>query len=294
MWKDLFAFTKAERRGMIVLSIILLLILLFRVFKEEIFPSKPLQISVEHITYVPPKQTSYQPLALVEFDPNSADSLLLSHLHLPKRIINNILNYRRAGGKFKQPDDLLKLYAIDSAWMDSLRDYISIKSDKNRPDIKVAQEKKKRVKYKNTYQAKNVKTITHKARPKIELNAADTTLLKTIYGIGSVYAKRIVNFRRALGGYYHIEQLKEVYGMREESYQKIYTSLTIDTSLIEKIAINKLWQYRLQKHPYCSKNQAKAIIHYRKENGKIADFATLKSLEVIDEKWERLRPYVTY
>lgn len=294
MWKDLFAFTKAERRGVIVFSILILLIILFRIFKDDIFPPRPIKISVDYIEYLPHKEKLLRPLKLSQFDPNTIDSLTLTEMHLPHRLIKNIINYRKAGGHFRKPSDLQKLYAVDSAWMDSLHDYISIKAVEIIPDNRVVQAKYERLKPAKSYPAKSKKWEPATTNPKVELNSADTTQLKSVYGIGSFYAKRIIKFRDLLGGYYSVEQLKEVYGMREETYQKIHSYLTVDTILIQKIAINKVWQYRLQKHPYCSKKQAKAIIHYRTEDGKVIDYKILKAIEVNGESWEKLRHYVEY
>ncbi|MDR0796724.1 MAG: helix-hairpin-helix domain-containing protein, partial [Tannerella sp.] len=52
----------------------------------------------------------------------------------------------------------------------------------------------------------------------VELNSADTTILKKVPGIGSAFANRIVRFRNLLGGFYTVQQLAEVYGIDEERY----------------------------------------------------------------------------
>lgn len=61
----------------------------------------------------------------------------------------------------------------------------------------------------------------------IDLNSADTTLLKRVPGIGSSFARRIVKYRDLLGGYYVVEQLQEVYGMDRERYDAIYPYFTV-------------------------------------------------------------------
>lgn len=65
----------------------------------------------------------------------------------------------------------------------------------------------------------------------IDLNTADTTLLKRIPGIGSSFARRIVKYRDLLGGYYVVEQLQEVYGMDRERYDAIYPYFTVGTAV---------------------------------------------------------------
>ena len=65
----------------------------------------------------------------------------------------------------------------------------------------------------------------------IDLNTADTTLLKRVPGIGSSFARRIVKYRDLLGGYYVVEQLQEVYGMDRERYDVIYPYFTVGTAV---------------------------------------------------------------
>ena len=65
----------------------------------------------------------------------------------------------------------------------------------------------------------------------IDLNSADTTLLKRVPGIGSSFARRIVKYRDLLGGYYVVEQLQEVYGMDRERYNAIHPYFTVGTAV---------------------------------------------------------------
>ena len=65
----------------------------------------------------------------------------------------------------------------------------------------------------------------------IDLNTADTTLLKRVPGIGSSFARRIVKYRDLLGGYYVVEQLQEVYGMDRERYDAIHPYFTVGTAV---------------------------------------------------------------
>lgn len=65
---------------------------------------------------------------------------------------------------------------------------------------------------------------------KIELNRADSSDLVSLYGIGPILSKRIVKYRKSLGGKFHsVEQLKNVYGLSEETFQAILPYVWIDT-----------------------------------------------------------------
>lgn len=82
-------------------------------------------------------------------------------------------------------------------------------------------------------EAKRAEAYLPKLKPgaTIDLNSADTTLLKRVPGIGSSFAHRIVKYRDLLGGYYVVEQLQEVYGMDRERYDAIHPYFTVGRSV---------------------------------------------------------------
>jgi DNA uptake protein ComE-like DNA-binding protein len=129
----------------------------------------------------------------------------------------------------------------------------------------------------------------------VELNSADTALLKKIPGIGSSFAKRITGYRRLLGGYYRIEQLQEVYGMYEELYTRLVPWFSIDTALIEPLNANTASLDRLRAHPYIDSYQAIAIVELRKKRSKIDSFEQLLMLEEFAKpENERIRNYLKF
>jgi len=129
----------------------------------------------------------------------------------------------------------------------------------------------------------------------VELNAADTTTLKKVPGIGSAFAKRIVGYRALLGGYYSVTQLSEVYGIDEERYQAFLPWFTADPSLVTKLQINTIPQDSLQRHPYVSYGQARVILQLRRQKGKLTGWENLQLLnEFTDNDKERLQPYLSF
>ena len=82
-------------------------------------------------------------------------------------------------------------------------------------------------------EAKRAEAYLPKLKPgaTVDLNSADTTLLKRVPGIGSSFARRIVKYRDLLGGYYVVEQLQEVYGMDRERYDAIHPYFTVGTAV---------------------------------------------------------------
>jgi competence protein ComEA len=119
----------------------------------------------------------------------------------------------------------------------------------------------------------NFKTQTKVTRSvsSVELNTADSATLETLPGIGPAFASRIIKYRTLLGGYVKVEQLKEVYGMPEETYDRIKSLCMINASKVKMISGDSLWikPYKMY-HPYLSKElkaqiSAKKKINYSEE-----------------------------
>lgn len=85
---------------------------------------------------------------------------------------------------------------------------------------------------KETAKTSSVKTTTQTASSnkieKINLNTATVEELMTIKGIGEVYARRIIEFRDAIGGFTYLEQLMEVQGIGEGRFKAWSPYLTIE------------------------------------------------------------------
>src|SRR5664280_2201728 len=73
----------------------------------------------------------------------------------------------------------------------------------------------------------------------IDINSGDSATLVRLPGIGPVLSARIIKYRRLLGGFARIEQLKEVYGLPEETYELIKNRISADSTFISRININE-------------------------------------------------------
>lgn len=129
----------------------------------------------------------------------------------------------------------------------------------------------------------------------VELNTADTLILKKVPGIGSAFSNRIVKYRNLLGGFYSVVQLSEVYGIDEERYQALRGWFCVNPELIRKKQINRLPADSLPRHPYINYRQAKAIRMLIKQQGKLSGWENLSLLEEFTEfDRERIEPYFSF
>jgi DNA uptake protein ComE-like DNA-binding protein len=129
----------------------------------------------------------------------------------------------------------------------------------------------------------------------IDLNVADSALLESLPGIGPVLAVRTLKYRDLLGGFYSVSQLKEVYGLSEDTYLKIASRIIADTTKITKLEINKADYVRLLRHPYLEKYDVEAILSYRKLAGAINGIRDISDNKLIDSsRLRKIRPYIKF
>lgn len=62
---------------------------------------------------------------------------------------------------------------------------------------------------------------------KVNINLADKDTLMTLSGIGETRAEAILKFREEHGGFGNIEELMQVEGIKEKTYDKIKDSITV-------------------------------------------------------------------
>lgn len=299
LWKDFFYFTRSERQGIIVL--IVLIILLFTCCwlippRDDTAIDDTEQFKKEYEEFIASirekeqkQQTKYarhfqkRTVVLTSFDPNTADSIEFISLGLPSWMAKNILKYRSKGGVFHQAEEFKKVYGLTAEQYNTLLPYIHIDPSTFQKDtlqLFIAKEKRD-----------TIKPFKYPAGTRIDLNLADTTELKKIPGIGSGIAHMIIRRRKELGGFYDIEQLREI-NLRAD---KLRNWFTIKEDSLKQININRASIERLKSHPYINFYQAKVIVEYRKRRGKINSLQELSLYkEFTPEDMERIRHYVCF
>lgn len=223
---------------------------------------------------------------LFEFDPNTADSTQLLRLGLAPWQVRSIYKYRAKGGVYRRPSDFARLYGLTAGQYRALEPYIRISAD-YRPASEVYASGNDALTFRDTLRY----PVKIKPGEHVALNTADTAALKTVPGIGSAFARAIVRYRDRLGGFYSVEQLREIDGFPDEALPYF----EVRGEALRKINVNKLTLSQLRRHPYIGFWQAKTITDHRRTHGPLRSFDELGMYKDFPQAAiDRLRHYVEF
>ncbi len=127
---------------------------------------------------------------------------------------------------------------------------------------------------------------------KLNLNSADTTELQSLPGIGSFFARNIVEYRNKLGGFIDKKQLLEVYAFDSTRMANIENLIVIDSIELRKVKVNTDDFKTILRHPYIEYEDVKKIINYRESKGMIKDWETYLKVVGRNDVDERLELYL--
>jgi competence protein ComEA len=272
--KNWFGHTRRERRSTFILLLIIVIIIAIR------YTVPANDILMEDISYNIEDKSNFLPGdtvvegELFPFDPNKASFDTLVFLGISEQEARTLISYRNKGGRLRKPSDIRKIYGIDRAKAEKLIPYIIVSDDSAL------------LKSRNTFR-KNNKLI--------DLNKCDSLSLLQLPGIGPVFAARIIKYRKLLGGYASVEQLKEVYGLPRETYNNIAGRFFADSTIIRRVKINSAEYNEIIRLPYFEKYEVTAILKYRKLIGRLNGIEEMVDKMLISpEKGARLSPYLDF
>lgn len=285
IFSEWLGYSRRERRASMILVIIIAVVLSVR----YLIPEKGIDVEVS--TIIPPSPVvehltsgvrEVDTVALFKFDPNTASFGDLISLGLPQKVAGTLIRYRNSGGRFRRPEDIYKVYGLDTSLAKGLIPYINIsESDtlhRRQAAIRIAS---------------SVTVLTVPDR--IDINRCDTAELEALPAIGPVLSARIIKYRELLGGYVSVSQLKEVYGVADSAFRIISGLIIIDSAAVRRIDINGAGFRELDRHPYIERYDAQAIIKYREIKGEIESLSELVSNRILTEaKVIKLAPYFSF
>lgn len=299
-WKDLFAFSRREKSGIVILFSILAAEAICLVWLHYVpIPKRPqtdfaafekaadeLEASIRQEKKirmerkVPAHAEPPVAVQMFHFDPNQTTSVEWQKLGISSRLASTLEKYVAKGGRFRKKEDLLKIYGMTKPEYARLESYIRIPPihPKDVPAVSARE---------NYIPRKQEVILT-------DIGIADTLELTHIYGIGVVFARRIHIYREKLGGFYSAEQLREVYGMSDSLFEKILPQVTLgDSANVRSLNLNTADYGMLKNHPYIGRDLAGVIVNYRKQHGDFKNPADVRKIPLVtDELYRKLVPYL--
>lgn len=238
---------------------------------EQLKPFILLPANFEKTNYKSKKETTQT--EYFKFNPNTISKAQWKKLGFKEWQVKTIFNYKSKGGSWRTKEDVKKIYGLAEADYYKLEPYILLP----------VKDKKKEF-------TNNKKDYTKK----VDINTANKKELTNLKGINSEkYGAIIIKYRNELGGFTKKEQLKEVWNMKEETYNEFISQVIIGEYDPEKININTSSSKELQVHPYIDWKTANAIFKYRKANGNYKKVDDIKKIHLINnETYLKIAPYL--
>ena len=163
------------------------------------------------------------------FDPNTVSVEDLCRLGFTMKQAQSIDNYRKKGGQFRRKGDFAKSYVVADSVFKRLEKFIDI--------------------------------------PLVDLNLADSAAFDALPGIGGWFASKMIEHRKALGGYSYKEQLMDIYRFDQEKYDALSDLVTVSSDNVTPYPLWTLPADSLRLHPYIKDSEtAHAIVLFRENN----------------------------
>ncbi|MGV6860336.1 MAG: helix-hairpin-helix domain-containing protein [Putridiphycobacter sp.] len=290
--KNYFNFTKSQKIGVMTIAVVILIqIVVLNYNKVKTVPN-PLVVDNTDFLFeennpkseksgkeIEHENAHHTKISYEKFNPNNYDLEDWVAIGFSEKQAGSILSFKNKINGFKTKNDLKKVYVISDDKFKEMEPFLIFESNSNNE-------------FSNSTEKTSSQSIQEKS---IELNSATKSDLIAVHGIGEYTAERIIKYKNLLGGFHSKEQLKEVYGMTEDNYQKIIPQVSIDKNNLKLVDVNEGSIPELKKHPYISWKIAEAIVNERMKG-------TLENLNFLVEdknllsqdELNKLLPYIKF
>jgi len=268
-WKDLFSFSSREKRGLMVLVFILIVLIVLRIWspwdraEDKLHDFSGYEADIDRFEmnlnatnnqkkhYRSTIEKSDKPdysVKLFPFNPNLVSYNEMQSLGFPEKVSQNIIKYREAGGRFFEKNDLADIYGMQQKFYEHLKPYIIFDDEcETKHELQ-------------TFRF-NPNTITR-----------DSLIM---LGFDDDVAARWVKYRTASGGFESIEDIKKLYNVNQKRLEELQSYMEfpdVDTVVassnqvaqeIGPLDINQASVYDLIRRNLTASKLAGRIIAYR-------------------------------
>jgi len=212
-------FSKGDRNAILILCVLLLISVVANIVVQNIqLKSKYNYAEYEQLLNDLAAKKSNNGKSgkeLFVFDPNTIDQSMLDSLNIPENVKRNMLNYRKAGGRFSSREQVQKIYGMNDSIFNAIEAYISISE---------------KIESKTKKESVGEKQISGFFDP----NIADFNQL-TQFGFNRFQAANIIEYRKKAGIFKTKSDLLKIYGIDTSFYTTIENHIRIN--IIEESSV---------------------------------------------------------
>lgn len=270
--KSLFHLTKSQRKGILTLLFLIILVQTGYFFwkskrttdfKVDEVAWKNMQTWIDSVSSVNPKDS----IKIYPFNPNFITDYKAYQLGISTTEYDRLRKYRAENKFVNSAVEFQKITGISDSLLAQISPYFKF------PEW-VSKHKSK-----NFWKNNSPKKKTLSSTEKIDINKASYEDLIEVYGIGPATANRILDFKEKLGAFVSLEQLYDIWGLKPEVVFEIEKSFhVVEGQNFKKLNINKANMKSISDFPYFNYTLAKEIVTYRTMNNGITKIEDLTKI----------------
>ena len=210
-WKSYNVYSKGDRSAIIIMFVLILLSVTTKIIVQNIQPKSKYNFKdyEQLLSELEAKKSSSRSgKALFAFDPNTIIPEMLDSLNLPENIKRNMLNYRKAGGRFFTTSQVGKIYGMNDSIFTAIENYIVIAEKTDSVSLNIISPDK---------------PITGIFDP----NIADYNQLIE-FGFNRFQAQNLIEYRKKAGVFNSRTDLLKIYGIDSIFYKTIENHIQIE------------------------------------------------------------------
>lgn len=126
----------------------------------------------------------------------------------------------------------------------------------------------------------------------IDLNKVDSAGLESLPFLGPVLASRVCKFRDRLGGFWSVNQLREVWGLKSEVADQIIPWFHVGNGVFRLMCADTASWHQLRSHPYINQEGARMIERFRKHHALVSIEDLRNAVPINDSLFQLWSPYL--
>ena len=270
MSKSYFQFTKQQRRG--ILSLLLLMVIIQLGYFYWSTRRKTIEslsdtswLAMQTVIDSLKNRPTTTKTVIYPFNPNFITDYKGYKLGMKLDEINRLFAFRKQNKYVNSAQEFQLVTGVSDSLLNVISPYFKFPDwvkQKNNPN------------YKTYTKFESEKKIVQK-----DINEASPEDLIKVYGIGPALSERILKQKEVLGGFVSMDQMQSIWGLSPEVIENLNKSFFLKTvPSVKKININTLSTKELAKFPYFNYTIAKEIVTFRSMNGEIKNVEDLAKI----------------